>query len=58
MRQSLAIRYEAPAHTLMSDATLRDIELKEPTTLKVLQYVQGMSEAKLKQFGKEIVACV
>ena len=58
LRQSLALREWVPGHTILSDATLREIEAKTPTTIKVLWYVQGMSEAKLKQYGKDIIACV
>lgn len=51
MRRKLADKKRIPAYLVFSDATLRDMARKKPTTKEELLKVKGVGETKLKQYG-------
>src|SRR5262249_45512897 len=57
-RRELAARKSVPPYTIFHDSTLRDISRVRPTTLEGLRSISGVGEAKLREFGTEVVEMV
>ncbi|AZA09795.1 ATP-dependent DNA helicase UvrD2 [Corynebacterium pseudopelargi] len=57
-RREVAMEIQKPAYVVFSDATLRAIAEKAPTTEVELGSVSGVGEVKLERFGREILAIV
>jgi len=51
LRRALADKKGVPAYIVFSDATLRDLARKKPSTKEEMLLVHGIGEAKLKQYG-------
>ncbi len=47
-----------PAYVVMSDATLKAVALKAPTSARDLLKVPGIGPAKVEQFGEDILGIV
>ncbi|MDR2014847.1 MAG: DNA helicase RecQ [Azoarcus sp.] len=47
-----------PAYVIFHDATLRDIAISRPTTIKDLRKITGIGERKLEAYGEEILKIV
>lgn len=54
-RKEKSLQLDVPAFVILSDRTLRDIVLKNPTSLLDLKDIHGIGDAKLEQFGTEIL---
>ncbi|AGP31362.1 ATP-dependent DNA helicase UvrD2 [Corynebacterium terpenotabidum] len=57
-RTGLAKERDVPAYVVMSDATLKAVALKAPTTARELLQVPGIGPAKVEQFGEDILGIV
>jgi DNA helicase-2/ATP-dependent DNA helicase PcrA len=57
-RSALAKQRGVPAYVVMSDATLRAVALKAPTTPQQLVQVPGIGPVKVEQFGEDILGIV
>lgn len=57
-RKSRAQELDVPAFVILSDRTLRGIASRRPSTLEALAGVYGIGQAKLEQFGSEILQVV
>jgi len=55
-RKAKAEELDLPAFVVFSDKTLRDIAVKNPSSLDELRHVYGIGEAKLEQFGYDVLA--
>jgi ATP-dependent DNA helicase RecQ len=58
VRRELAQQRGVPAYVIFSDAALRDMARRRPTTPEEFLAVHGVGEAKLKQFGERFMAAV
>jgi ATP-dependent DNA helicase RecQ len=58
LRFSLAQTADLPAYIIFSDATLRDMVAKRPSTEADFLGVQGVGEVKLERYGKAFLACI
>jgi ATP-dependent DNA helicase RecQ len=56
LRRKLAKQRSVPAYIVFSDATLRDLARKRPTTPDDLLEVSGIGMKKLEQYGEEILS--
>lgn len=57
-RTALARERGVPAYVVMSDATLKAVALKAPTSAHELLRVPGIGPAKVEQFGEDILGIV
>ena len=57
-RTTLAKERDVPAYVVMSDATLKAVALKAPTSARDLLKVPGIGPAKVEQFGEDILGIV
>ena len=55
LRNRLAAEAHVPAYVVFSDATLRDMCAKRPTTPEEFLEVSGVGEYKLRRYGKEFL---
>ena len=55
-RKAKAEELDIPAFVVFSDKTLRDMAVKNPQSLDELRGVYGVGEAKLEQFGYDVLA--
>lgn len=58
LRRTLAQERGVPAFVILGDATLREIAMRRPTTIKLLRTVQGIGESKSREFGDRFVEAV
>ena len=57
-RLKVASEREVPAFVVLTDASLREISLSRPRTLKQLLLTPGIGETKLADFGADVLAIV
>ena len=57
-RRGVAARKAVPPYTIFHDGTLRDISRARPTTLDGLHQISGVGEARLRDYGEEVLAIV
>ncbi len=55
-RKAKATELDVPAFVIFGDKTLRELAQKNPVTLDELKSIYGIGEAKLEQFGWDILA--
>jgi ATP-dependent DNA helicase RecQ len=58
VRRSIAEDRGVPAFVVFSDATLRDMALKQPETLAAMHNVRGVGEQKLADLGARFVEAI
>ena len=51
----IAQQKRVPAFMIFTDASLRDMTVKQPTTEKEFLTVSGVGSAKMKAYGKEFM---
>ncbi len=52
LRQKIAAEENVPAYVVFTDASLKDMEAKKPTTVEAFEKVSGVGAAKLKKYAK------
>jgi len=57
-RREVAARKGVPPYTIFHDGTLRDISRVRPTTLNALHQISGVGEARLRDYGADVLAIV
>lgn len=57
-RKEIANQIRKPAFVVFSDATLRDMAARQPTTMAEFLEVSGVGEFKAKKYGKQFLAVV
>ena len=57
-RREVAARKSVPPYTIFHDGTLRDISRVRPTTSEKLHAISGVGEARLRDYGKDVLAIV
>ncbi len=57
-RRSVADQRSVPAFTIFSDATLRDLSRRRPTSLERLRDVHGVGDKKIADFGAELIPMI
>jgi ATP-dependent DNA helicase RecQ len=57
-RREVAARKGLPPYTIFHDGTLRDVSRVRPTTLDGLHQISGVGEARLREYGEEVLAIV
>ncbi|HEU4521014.1 MAG TPA: RQC domain-containing protein, partial [Thermoanaerobaculia bacterium] len=57
-RRGEAERRNVPPYVIFSDRTLREVARVQPTTLTALRGVYGVGDAKLEQFGEDLITRV
>jgi ATP-dependent DNA helicase RecQ len=57
-RREMAARRGVPPYTIFHDGTLRDISRVRPTTLDGLHLISGVGEARLKDYGHDVLGIV
>ncbi len=57
-RNSLAEEFSIPAYMILPQKSLMELVNKLPVTLPALKNVKGIGQAKIKQYGSEIIAMV
>ncbi len=55
-RKAKATELDIPAFVIFGDKTLRELAIKNPTTLDDLKDIYGIGEAKLEKFGWDLIA--
>lgn len=58
LRKSLADEQNVPAYIIFSDATLRELASRRPTSLVEFSTIRGVGEKKLKAFGEIFIAAI
>jgi len=58
LRRGLADEKKVPAYIVFTDAALRDMARRRPSTLESFLEVTGVGEAKARQYGKAFVAAL
>lgn len=58
LRSKLAKDINMPAYIVFNDATLEDMELKKPRTLKEFAEVSGVGEAKLEKYANDFLKVI
>ncbi len=58
LRRDLAIARGVPAYIIFGDASLRDMARRRPSTMASFQFVKGVGEKKLQDFGETFVDCI
>lgn len=54
-RMKIAQQKRVPAFMIFTDASLRDMTVKQPTTEREFLTVSGVGSAKMKAYGKEFM---
>jgi ATP-dependent DNA helicase RecQ len=57
-RREVAARKGVPPYTIFHDGTLRDISRVRPTTLEGMHAISGVGEARLRDYGADVLAIV
>jgi ATP-dependent DNA helicase RecQ len=57
-RRDMAARKGVPPYTIFHDGTLRDVSRVRPTTLNGLHLISGVGEARLRDYGVDVLAIV
>lgn len=57
-RAGIARDHGVPAYVIFHDATLREIALARPDSLKALAHVNGVGIKKLESYGRSILECI
>ena len=57
-RNERSKREGRPAYILLTNRQLADVARLRPSTLEMLQHVQGIGEAKVQAFGEELLAVI
>ena len=57
-RSEIARSHGVPAYVIFNDATLREIALKRPDSLKDLAHINGVGVRKLESYGESILTCI
>lgn len=55
-RKAKALELDIPAFVVFGDKTLREIAVKNPQSVEDLNGIYGIGEAKLEQFGHDLIA--
>lgn len=58
LRQKLAKQISKPAFVVFSNASLKDMSAKAPTTLDAFLEVNGVGEHKAEHYGKQFIAAI
>lgn len=58
LRREQAERSNMPAYIVFSDAALREMARRRPSTLESFQAIKGVGEKKLKDYGEIFVDCL
>jgi ATP-dependent DNA helicase RecQ len=58
LRREEALRRDVPAYIVFSDATLRDMARRRPSSVDWLLDVRGVGQQKSSDFGPQFVACI
>ena len=58
LRTKLAAQQRVPAYIIFSDASLRDMCVKQPTTLDAFMDVSGVGQSKLDKYGDVFTALI
>ncbi|MEI8198021.1 MAG: RQC domain-containing protein, partial [Phycisphaerae bacterium] len=58
LRHQLATTRSVPPYVIFSDATLRELARLRPSTLENLRRVYGIGEAKLRDFGPQVLPLI
>ncbi|MGN1319211.1 MAG: RecQ family ATP-dependent DNA helicase [Lachnospirales bacterium] len=58
VRAVLAKRYRTPAATLITDATIRDMAVKRPTSRDELKKITGFNAFKIRAYGDEFLKII
>jgi ATP-dependent DNA helicase RecQ len=58
VRQRLAEQEKVPPHVLFDDTTLRELAAVRPRTIKRLQQISGMGDAKVHNFGLALLQTI
>jgi ATP-dependent DNA helicase RecQ len=58
LRTQLAKAAEMPAYIIFSDAALRDMAVKQPTTPEAFLEVSGVGAKKLETYGQAFIDCI
>lgn len=57
-RAGIARDHGVPAYVIFHDATLREIAMARPDSLKALAHVNGVGIKKLESYGRSILECI
>ncbi|MBO0700343.1 MAG: DNA helicase RecQ [Zavarzinella sp.] len=57
-RREVAARKGLPPYTIFHDGTLRDVSRIRPTTLERLHQISGVGEARLTEYGRDVLQIV
>jgi ATP-dependent DNA helicase RecQ len=58
LRREVATERSVPAYIVFSDATLRDMARRRPSTIERLLEVNGVGEKKAADFGEQFLSCI
>ncbi|MEZ6151905.1 MAG: DNA helicase RecQ [Pirellulaceae bacterium] len=58
LRRELATAAQLPSYLIFSDATLKDIARRRPSTIELFLMVHGVGERKAQQYGERFLSCV
>ncbi|WP_294472933.1 DNA helicase RecQ [uncultured Bacteroides sp.] len=58
LRKQLADQDGLPAYIVLSDKVLHLLSISKPTTIEELESINGMSEYKIKKYGKEFLKLI
>jgi ATP-dependent DNA helicase RecQ len=58
LRRHLAEQRHVPTYIILSDATLRELARARPSGLQRIRLVYGIGEAKLRDFGEEVLQVI
>jgi len=58
LRREHATRQQVPAYVIFSDASLRDMARKQPSSPAELLAVHGVGDKKLADLGDDFLACI
>jgi ATP-dependent DNA helicase RecQ len=57
-RSTIAAEKNVPAYIIFSDASLKDMIKKQPTTIKEFATISGVGKAKLEAYAEEFIAVI
>ncbi len=58
LRRTLAHKADAPAFTILSDATLLELARLKPRTVQELSAVHGFGEVKIRRYGEDVLRVI
>jgi ATP-dependent DNA helicase RecQ len=58
LRRAIARRKHVPAYIVFGDASLRDMARKRPTTVEAFRQVNGVGDAKARQYAREFTTAI